>query len=322
MHRPGLHVAPSIRRYGEQGMHEQSRIMCAVDLSWRSQGALNHAIALGRWRRAPLDVLFAVSNRHPFGWRVRERVGQLAELRRRVAEAGIDMTLTVQYGKPADVVLQHATASTASPGLVVLGAPSRRGVDRFRSPSVAQAVVHQIDRPALVVPGSQFSAATVHVPFRRVLCAIDFSPASMSALDEAYRIVRLGGGTMRLLHVVDIVQPAVPQLALEFPVIDYTEQLRGNAWHELRRLLPLSQELHGRVQPHVAVGLVVEQILWNAMEFNADLIVLGVNRRGRLARLLHSTTGHALRRLNRPVLAVPIQPHESREGATLHPIAA
>jgi hypothetical protein len=48
---------------------------------------------------------------------------------------------------------------------------------------------------------------------------------------------------MRLLHVVDIVRPAVPQLALEFPVVDYTEQLRGNAWQQIRRLLPLSEEL-------------------------------------------------------------------------------
>lgn len=303
-------------------MHQQPRIMCAVDLSWRSQGALNHAIALARWQRAPLDVLFAVSNRRPFGWRVRERVGQLAELRRRVAEAGIDMTLTVQHGRPADVILQHATSSSGSPQMVVLGAPSRRGFDRFRSPSVAQAVVHQIDRPTLVVPHSASVTSSVNVPFHRVLCAIDFSPASTSALDEAYRIVRLGGATMRLLHVVDIVQPAVPRLALEFPVVDYTEQLRGNAWHRLRQLLPLSQALHGRVHLQVAVGLVQDQIVRNANQFNADLVVLGVNRRGRLARLLHSTTGHLLRRLNRPVLAVPVQRNESREAANFHPLAA
>jgi len=296
--------------------------MCAVDLSWHSQGALNHAIALARWQPAPLDVLFAVSDRQPFGWRVRERVGQLAELRQRVAEAGVEMTLTVQYGKPADVILQHATSSSGSPQLLVLGAPTRRGFDRFRSPSVAQAVVHQIDRPTLVVPHSASVTSSVNVPFRRVLCAIDFSPASMSALDEAFRIVRLGGATLRLLHVVDIVQPAVPKLALEFPVIDYTEELRANAWHQLRRLLPLSQSLHGRVHLQVAVGLVQDQIVRNASEFDADLVVLGVNRRGRLARLLHSTTGHALRRLQRPVLAVPAQRNEAREADNLHSIAA
>jgi nucleotide-binding universal stress UspA family protein len=190
--------------------------------------------------------------------------------------------------------------------LIVLGAPSRRrGLDRFRSPSAAQAVVHETDGPTLVVPGSEFVASSVNVPFRRVLCAIDFSPASMSALDEAHRIIRHEGATMRLLHVVDIVQPAVPRLTLEFPVSDYTEQLRNDAWHQLHRLLPLSRELYGRVHLQVAVGLVVDQIVRNAHEFNADLVVLGVSKRGRLARLLHSTTGHALQRLNRPVLAVP-----------------
>jgi nucleotide-binding universal stress UspA family protein len=38
---------------------------------------------------------------------------------------------------------------------------------------------------------------------------------------------------------------------------------------------------------------------------HADLVVFGVTKRGRLAKLLGSTTGLALRRLERPVLAVP-----------------
>jgi nucleotide-binding universal stress UspA family protein len=298
-------------------MDDQSRIMCAVDLSWRSEGAINYAMAIAKARRAPLDLLFAVSDRRPFGWRVRERVAQLGELRRRISEAGIGMRLTVQHGRPADVILQHARSSAGPPQLIVLGAPGRRrGLDRFRSPSVAQAVVHAIDCPALVVPGSKFVASSVAAPFRRVLCAVDFSPASMSALDEAYRITRREGTTMRLLHVLDIVVPAVPRLMVEFPVIDYMEQLRNGAWHQLHRLLPLSQELYGRVHPHVEAGLVVDQIVRNAQEFDADLVVLGVRRRGRVARLLHSTTGHALQRLNRPVLAVPES--TTTVGATLH----
>ena len=271
-------------------MNQQARIMCAVDLSWRSEGAFNYAVAIAKARRAPLDVLFAVSDRHPFGWRVRERVAQLADLRRRVSEAGVDMTLTVQHGKPAKVILQHAASSAGSPGLIVLGAPTRGGFGRLRLPSVAQAVVHQTDRPTLIVPGSDSVESSVNVPFRRVLVPIDFSPASMSALDEAYRIIRQDGAAMRLLHVVDIAQQQVPRLTFEFPVVDYTELLRENATRQLRRLLPLSQELHGRVHVHVAVGLVFDQIVRNANEMNADLVVLGVTKRGVLRRMLGSTT--------------------------------
>jgi nucleotide-binding universal stress UspA family protein len=297
-------------------MNEQRPIMCAVDLSWRSERAFNYALTLAKWRRAPLALLCAVPDRYPFGSPARERVVQLAELRRRASAAGVDLNVAVQHGKPADVILHHATSSKGSPQLIVLGAPSRRGLDRFRLPSVAHAVVHQADRPTLVVPGSEFAASSVNVPFRRVLCAIDFSPASLSALDEAYRILRHDRGTMRLLHVVDVAQPAVPRLTLEFPAIDYTEQLTQHASRELRRLLPLSQELHGRVHVQVARGPVLDQIVRSAREFRADLVVLGVSRRGRLARLLGSTTGRALRRLNCPVLAVP-QPR-SNTSAILH----
>jgi nucleotide-binding universal stress UspA family protein len=287
-------------------MNEQARIMSAVDLSWRSEGAFDYAVALAKSRRAQLDLVFAVSPRNPFSWRARERVARLAEFRRRASAADVSISVTVQHGRPADVILQHATsATTRSPQLIVLGAPSRRGVERLRSPSVAQAVVHQIDHPTLVVPGSEIARCTVHVPFRRILCAIDFSPASTSALDEALRILRQDGGTIRLLHVVDIVQSAVPRIALEFPAIDYTEPLRDDARRRLRTVLPLSQDVYGRVHVQVDVGLVVDQIVRNANELKADLVVLGVRKRGRVARLLGSTTGAALRRLRCPVLVVP-----------------
>ena len=166
----------------------------------------------------------------------------------------------MHHGKPADVILQHSTLSTTgSPQLIVLGAPNRRGIERFTAPSVAHAVVHQIDRPTLVVSGTEVAGCGVTVPFRRILCAIDFSPASMSSLDEAVRILRQDGGTMRLLHVVDIVRPAVPRIALEFPTIDYTQPVTEYARRRLRTLLPLSQEFHGRVHTRVAVGLVVDE---------------------------------------------------------------
>ena len=303
-------------------MNQQAPIMCAVDLSWRSEGAFNYAVAIAKSRRAPLDLLFAVSDRRPFGWRVRERITRLAELRRRVSEAGVDMTLTVQRGKPAEVILQHATSSAGSPGLIVLGAPTRGGLTRSRLSSIAQAVVHRTDRPTLVVPGTGFATASVNVPFRRVLCAIDFSPASMSALDESYRLVRQDGATTRLLHVVDVAQPSVPRLTFEFPVVDYAMQLRKDATHQLRHLVPLSQELRGRVQVRVAVGLVVDQIVRNANEMDADLVVLGVTKRGVLGRLLGSTTGHALGRVGRPILAVPARQHESLAARDLDTIAA
>ena len=69
---------------------------------------------------------------------------------------------------------------------------------------------------------------------------------------------------------------------------------------------PLSHDFYGRVHIQIAVGLVIDEIVRSADEMKADLVVLGVTKRGRFARLLYSTTGRALGRVRRPVLAVPL----------------
>jgi nucleotide-binding universal stress UspA family protein len=40
-------------------------------------------------------------------------------------------------------------------------------------------------------------------PFRNILCAIDFSEASMRALSEALAVGQQSGGHLGLLHVLD-----------------------------------------------------------------------------------------------------------------------
>ena len=109
---------------------------------------------------------------------------------------------------------------------------------------------------------------------------------------------------------------------MEFPALDYTALLTEHAERRLRTLLPASEELYGRVHTHVAVGVAIDEIVRNAKELNADVIVLGVRKRAGFARLLGSTTGHALRRTECPVLAVPADNNEWRADADLHAIAA
>ena len=287
-------------------MSTQPAILCAVDLSWRSNAAFSHAVALAKSRDARLDLVFAVPTRRPYGWRVRERAAQLAELRRQASAAAVDMTVSVQHGDPADVILAHAGSPHPGPAdVIVLGAPRRRGIERLWHPSVAQAVVRRADRPTLIVPGASFSDGHIGVPFRRVLCAIDSSPASMVAIAEALRIVRTDAGTMHLLHVVDVAHPAVPRVALEFDATDHTRELTEHAWRRFRLLVPRSEALRGRVQLQVTVGLVVDEIIRSANDSKADLVVLGVADGGWLSRLVSATAIRAVRRLECPVLGVP-----------------
>jgi len=286
-------------------MNEQPVILCAVDLWRRSLAAFSYALTLAKSRGARLNLVFAVPSRTPFNRRVRQRIASLADLRRRASSADIHMTVSVQHGNPADVILAHANSPKGAADLIILGAPGRRGIKRLAWASVAQSVVHRADCPTLVVPGSSLTDQDIGMRFSRVLCATDFSPESTSALDEALRILRDGGGAMRLLHVVDIAQFPVPRVALEFDAIDHTKELSKHSWRQLNLLLPLSEELRGRVDFQVSVGLVVDEIARSVSELKADIVVVGVKKRGWPARLLNSTTGRAQRRVKRPILAVP-----------------
>jgi nucleotide-binding universal stress UspA family protein len=288
----------------EGDMAQQPRIVCAVDGSTGSETAFSYGLAIAKSRGAQLDVVCAIPARKQLRWHVRQTAASFGALRRRAAAEDVDMAVTVQHGYATDVILRHANSPNSRlPELIVLGTRNRRGLERLRMPSVADAVMHQSPSPTLVVRGS--SGRDAVVPFHRLLCAIDFSPASMSALDEGFQILRHDGGMMRLLHVVNLLTSTVSHLRLDFASADYTTELAESASLLLQALLPLSPDLYGRVHVQVTAGLVVDEIARAAREMHADLVVIGVTKRGRLARLLASTTGLALRRLECPVLAVP-----------------
>jgi nucleotide-binding universal stress UspA family protein len=55
--------------------------------------------------------------------------------------------------------------------------------------------------PVLTVPPR--AQATSRLPFRRVLCAIDFSEASLGALQFAASLIQESGAALTLLHVLE-----------------------------------------------------------------------------------------------------------------------
>jgi len=282
--------------------------MCAVDFSKPNDAAFRHAVAAAKSRNAELNVVCAVPRSVRFNWQGRQRAALLAGFRRSADAEGVRMTVSVQHGDPAGVILLHANSSNSPsvPDLLVLGAPGPRGIDRFRFASVAERVLHLAPCPTLIARASEDGAESPQLrPFQRILCAVDFSPASLSALDEAIRVFREGGVVLRLLHVVSRTAPSVPRLAWEFSGVDFTEALADAAWRRLRRLLPLSADLYGRLHAQVLVGQVEEEITRAAADMQADVVVMGVTSRGRLARLFGSTTARLLRRSQWPVLGVP-----------------
>ena len=148
--------------------------------------------------------------------------------------------------------------------------------------------------PVLTVP----MRATDHpAMFGNILCALDFSPASVKALELAASLRRAPQRELTVLHVLEpqsLFEPvAAAGPGTDVPLTSACEQL-----HELVPRGLAAREI-------VTRGTAYEEILTYAGRHDADLIVLGVHSglRERLG-FLGSTASHIVREATCPVLSV------------------
>jgi nucleotide-binding universal stress UspA family protein len=140
--------------------------------------------------------------------------------------------------------------------------------------------------------------------FRKILCPVDFSPQSRAALDAAVDLARKAGGTVTLLHVVDIpLQFAFPEVPLEPSVI------RDLMTHSEKQLATWKADVVGMGLPSVTAqtvtGTAWEQIVNAARQGGHDLVVVCTHGRTGLAHaFLGSVAERVVRHAHTPVLVV------------------
>jgi nucleotide-binding universal stress UspA family protein len=137
-----------------------------------------------------------------------------------------------------------------------------------------------------------------------VLCAIDFSPASLRALEYAMSCVREDHGRLTLLHVIDALE-AEPLADPPGRGLEYREQLFARARRRLEALLPVG--VHRWCRPAIAVreGRPSGAILRVARETGAHTIALGITGRGTVdLALFGSTANRVIRGAECPVLTL------------------
>ena len=137
---------------------------------------------------------------------------------------------------------------------------------------------------------------------RPVVCGVDFSTASATALRRAAGIARRYGRRLVVLFVEDPVLAAAGRAAGDRRASTASTKAALDRFiaRTLKRAArpPLSSAL--------AVGDAAEEILKTASRAHADVVVIGTRGTGRAARLLLGSTADAvLRRTRVPVLAVP-----------------
>ncbi|MFP5379157.1 MAG: universal stress protein [Vicinamibacteria bacterium] len=148
----------------------------------------------------------------------------------------------------------------------------------------------------------------------RILCPVDQSDLARRALDFAVVLARRFEAAVRAVEVIPIGLPALdyPPTPAAFALTAEQEQAHAAS---LDRFVAPARRDGVAVEAVVRGGFIIEQLLLEAEQYDADLIVMGTHGRSGVQRLvLGSVTEKMLRRATCPVLTVP-------PGATVDPVA-
>jgi nucleotide-binding universal stress UspA family protein len=281
------------------------RILCPVDFSDPSRRALHYAAALASREGAALYVLYVVPEVMPLpvpilmlaarSAVVDVKAGAVAALDAFVARAALPTrpNAIVREGPPLDAIL--ACAADIAADLIVLGSHGRDGLGHLLFGSTAERVLHKAPCPTLVVPLHAEEPASVDgVRFTRLLCAVDFSPASTRALGLALSMAQDHGAELTVLHVVDAVEVDELEDGLPAAVRAHVEGLTRTARERLQAAVPRDAHARCTIREVVRYGRAAHAIPLEAAARDADLIVLGAHGHRGLALLGIGSTTHAV----------------------------
>ena len=279
------------------------QVLCPTDFSETSRRAIAHATAVARWYGASLTVMHVCDSSGAMLGRVREQItASCAE----ATGSGVRLDVLVDSGRPATAIVDRAASMSAD--LIVIGTHGAGGFEQLVLGSVAEKVLRKAGCPVLTVPPHAEGSV---LPFKQILCAVDFSVWSLRAFELAQSLSRESGAALTALSVIEWPwhEPPAPAFA-ELPpeqaaaLAEYRRYVEQTA---MRRLASLVEEPAAGIvaEPRVGHGKPAAEILQAATDLKADLIVIGVHGRSALdLRVFGSTANQVVRQAGCPVLTL------------------
>ncbi len=296
-------------------MSEFNRILCPIDFSDASRHAIDQAAAIAGWYGSHVTGLHVLQQpvifeppilfAEPGGVKDlpanRELVWlRLNEWMKPAGAAGVPWDVRIDQGIPAECILQYAHFLPAD--LIVIGTHGTSGFERLIIGSVAEKVLRKAECPVLTVP--PHAATASRVPFKRILCPVDFSEPSLVALQTALSLAEEADADLTVFNVID--WPDDDTFLVEaFESPEMRKQLEAQTAQRVDALIPDDARVWSRPSAKVAVGKAYQEIVRTASDMDADLIVIGVHGRNAVdLTLFGSTTNQVVRRASCPVLTI------------------
>jgi nucleotide-binding universal stress UspA family protein len=232
------------------------------------------------------------------GYEENERGEDARVLAERVVERdGGDLKVVqVEKGSPADAL--RALAERGEADLIVLGSTHRAHIGSVAPGSVAENLLHGARCRLIIAPKGYGAADHSQDRLRVVAVGFDGMAESQAALDEAAKLAKKFGGSIR---VVGVIPPAPPAAAAAAARVEGSGPDFETRLHDAIAELP--PEL--RALPVIERGDPVGRLIEDA-GVGVDLLVLGSRGFGPVMRLLvGSVSSRVIRQAPCPVMVVP-----------------
>jgi nucleotide-binding universal stress UspA family protein len=141
------------------------------------------------------------------------------------------------------------------------------------------------------------------VRIQRILCPVDFFPASLRAVDYAIGLAQKYDAKLHLLHVVSPILYSTEQYA--FTVSDIIDSMKKQSARKMKKVERKARAAGLTIYTDVRTGEVKREIESAVRATKADILVMGIHgRRGMEKWFLGSVTERMLRRSPIPVLTL------------------
>ncbi|BCR05613.1 universal stress protein [Desulfuromonas versatilis] len=274
-------------------MTKINQVLAATDFSEPARVAMKRAISICQGHGAHLEAVHVIEELPPAELLSLERSQeisrhQLLEELEKTGSGGVEGNCRVETGKVFVSIIRSAREIPAD--LIVVGAhhnPSFR--DHFLG-TTAEKLVRKSPIPVLVTKQPPKS------PYKRILVPIDFSDASMDALNMALALAPQA--SVELLHVYSFWGEG--RLSMAAYGKDVLEQYRQEAQKMAKSSMKKFVEENDIALPpfsqHLRQGHAASEIIKFAKELDVELIVMGTTGRSGLRQVLvGSVTEHVLR---------------------------
>jgi nucleotide-binding universal stress UspA family protein len=138
--------------------------------------------------------------------------------------------------------------------------------------------------------------------FKRIVLAVDLAESESvpKGLPQALELAKTCGGELRLVNV----QPVIPATFMEYVPVDFDEEQEKRAKAELDAILASVDLPPERKSAATRAGGIYHELLEEASEWSADLIVVGSHRPVMSDYLLGSNAKTIVRHAQCSVLVV------------------